>query len=239
MIHWKFRDRWRINMSHKVRQKRTQFIRVFWVIQYESSITKFSVNHKNYEGNSKIEVFFDDVITGQDDVITFRFSLAFKISGWTIAGNKNFWIWTILIVSGISQRTPTFQISSSKKCYKSMQNPSTKPCFRVSRLLWIRWWGQIWPIQTYNDTHFIYVSRHSHREHHLKLLSMTSSIVVCIGPGEGATELDGGGFSDKVFSNWFGVGDFDSSITVSKVSDILFNASKEILKLILLLSVMT
>ena len=108
----------------------------------------------------KIEVFFDDVITGQDDVITFRFSLAFKISGWTIAGNKNFWIWTILIVSGISQRTPTFQISSSKKCYKSMQNPSTKPCFRVSRLLWIRWWGQIWPIQTYNDTHFIYVSRH-------------------------------------------------------------------------------
>ena len=108
----------------------------------------------------KIEVFFDDVITGQDDVITFRFSLAFKISGWTIAGNKNFWIWTILIVSGISQRTPTFQISSSKKCYKSMQNPSTKPCFGVSRLLWIRWWGQIWPIQTYNDTHFIYVSRH-------------------------------------------------------------------------------
>ena len=108
----------------------------------------------------KIEVFFDDVITGQDDVITFRFSLAFKISGWTIAENKNFWIWTIRIVSRISQRTPTFQISSSKKCYKSMQNPSTKPCFRVSRLLWIRWWGQIWPIQTYNDTHFIYVSRH-------------------------------------------------------------------------------
>jgi len=111
----------------------------------------------------KIEVFFDDVITGQDDVITFRFSLAFKISGWTIAGNKNFWIWTILIVSGISQRTPTFQISSSKKCYKSMQNPSTKPCFGVSRLLWIRWWGQIWPIQTYNDTHFIYVSRHCYQ----------------------------------------------------------------------------
>ena len=107
----------------------------------------------------KIEVFFDDVIAGQDDVITFRFSLTFKISGWTIAGNKNFWIWTILIVSGISQRTPTFQISSSKKCYKSMQNPSTKPCFRVSQLLWIRWWGQIWPIQTYNDSHFIYVSR--------------------------------------------------------------------------------
>ena len=46
MIHWKFRDRWRINMSHKGRHKRTQFIRVFWVIQYESSITKFSVNHK-------------------------------------------------------------------------------------------------------------------------------------------------------------------------------------------------
>ena len=46
MIHWKFRDRCRINMSHKGRQKRTQFIRVFWVIHYESSITKFSVNHK-------------------------------------------------------------------------------------------------------------------------------------------------------------------------------------------------
>ena len=38
-------------------------------------------NYENYEDNLKIEVFFDDVITGQDDVITFRFSLAFKISG--------------------------------------------------------------------------------------------------------------------------------------------------------------
>ena len=39
------------------------------------------LNYENYEDNLKIEVFFDDVITGQDDVITFRFSLAFKISG--------------------------------------------------------------------------------------------------------------------------------------------------------------
>ena len=71
---------------------------------------------------------------------------------------RKFWVWTILVLSGISQRTPTFQISTSKKCYKSMQNPSNKPCFRASRLLCIRWWGRIWLIQTYNGTHFIYVS---------------------------------------------------------------------------------
>ena len=45
-IYWKFRYRWRINMSHQGWQKWVQFIRWFWVIQYESSIMKFSINHK-------------------------------------------------------------------------------------------------------------------------------------------------------------------------------------------------
>ena len=45
-IYWKFRYRWRINMSHYGRQKRTQLIRWFWVIQCEWPITKFSVNRK-------------------------------------------------------------------------------------------------------------------------------------------------------------------------------------------------
>ena len=45
-IYWKFCFRWRINMSHQGRQNRTYFIRWFWVIQCESSITKCSVNRK-------------------------------------------------------------------------------------------------------------------------------------------------------------------------------------------------
>ena len=81
-----------------------------WVIQFESHSY---IYHQIYR-------FFDDVITGQDDVITFRCLMASKMLGWTIAGNKNFWIWTILVLSGITKRTPTFQISTSKKCYKSM-----------------------------------------------------------------------------------------------------------------------
>ena len=51
MIYWKFRNRWLVKMSHQGYHERTQFMRSFRVMQYdslyESSIMKFWTNH-NY-----------------------------------------------------------------------------------------------------------------------------------------------------------------------------------------------
>ena len=65
MIHWKFRNRWLIKMSHQGYHKRTQFIRSLRVMQYdslcESSIMKFSSNH-NYVLFYWIKCIFHEIM---------------------------------------------------------------------------------------------------------------------------------------------------------------------------------
>ena len=53
----------------------------------------------NYADSLKTEPFFDDVITGQDDVTESQTILAGKISGWT---SRFFWILGNQLLAGIS-----------------------------------------------------------------------------------------------------------------------------------------
>ena len=92
----------------------------------------------------KKELFFDDVISGQDDVITFRFSMEVEILSWSF-GQKKFWVdWTNQLLAEFMTRHPTFQISTSEKTHILRTNPPTKPLFPLSQQRWIRWWSQIW-----------------------------------------------------------------------------------------------
>ena len=81
----------------------------------------------------KIEVFFDDVISGQDDVTTVRFWMEVEILGWSFE-QKKFWVdWTNQLLAEFMTRHPTFQISTSEKTYILRENPPTKPRFPLSR----------------------------------------------------------------------------------------------------------
>ena len=46
------------------------------------------LNYENHEDSWKIELFFDDVISGQDDVIGCWFFTAWKVLGWTFRKTK-------------------------------------------------------------------------------------------------------------------------------------------------------
>ena len=67
----------------------------------------------------KLDYFFDDVISGQDDVTTVQFSMEVKILGWSFS-KKNFWVdWTNQLLAEFMTRHPTFQISTSEKTHIS------------------------------------------------------------------------------------------------------------------------
>ena len=56
-------------------------------------------------------------------------------------------------------KTPYVLISTSKNFYwkkpnKSGENPSARPCFRLSRQRLIRWWSQIWWLLVMERSHF-------------------------------------------------------------------------------------
>ena len=48
----------------------------------------------------------------------------------------------------------------SVKSSKIRENPSTRSCFRLSRLCWILWWSQIWWLQGVQRSIFCFGSYH-------------------------------------------------------------------------------
>ena len=59
----------------------SSYIYLRWIDYVIIIIYLGSLNYEIYQNLLKIEVFFDDVISGQDDVITFRFSMEVEILG--------------------------------------------------------------------------------------------------------------------------------------------------------------
>ena len=97
------------------------------------------INYEIYQNPLKIEVFFGDVISGQDNVTDLQFSMEVKILGRSFS-KKNFWVdWTNQLLAEFMTRYPTFQISTSEKTHISRKYPPTKPRFPLSRQRWIRW----------------------------------------------------------------------------------------------------
>ena len=105
-------------------------------------------------------VFYDDVITGQDDVIKFWFAFTFKILGWIIIWKKNFQIWTTQGHSGISQNPLLFKLWPRKNARRQGQIHQPNMFLKGNRLRWIRIWGQIWRPRKSNGLDFIFARRH-------------------------------------------------------------------------------
>ena len=67
------------------------------------------------QNSLKIEVFFDDVISGQDDVTAVQFSMEDQISGWSF-GKKNFgWIGSTSCLLNLLIDTLLFKFQPLKK----------------------------------------------------------------------------------------------------------------------------
>ena len=109
------------------------YIYLWWIDYVILIIYLGSLNYEIYQNSLKIEVFFDDVISGQDDVTAVQFSTEDEISGWSF-GKKKFWLdWTNQLLAEFINRHPTFQISTSEKTYILRENSPTKPRFPLSR----------------------------------------------------------------------------------------------------------
>ena len=59
----------------------SSYIYFRWIDYVVIIIYLGSLNYEIYQNSSKIEVFFDDVISGQDDVTAVQFSTEDQISG--------------------------------------------------------------------------------------------------------------------------------------------------------------
>ena len=59
----------------------SSYIYFRWIDYVVIIIYLGSLNYEIYQNSSKIEVFFDDVISGQDDVTAVQFSMEDQISG--------------------------------------------------------------------------------------------------------------------------------------------------------------
>ena len=86
--------------------------------------TKFEINWYAYYMHylSKTFIFqytklmiFNDVITGQDDVIKLWNSTDLKILDWSIRWKKNYFDWTNQLLATFTKRHPTFQLQTQKK----------------------------------------------------------------------------------------------------------------------------
>ena len=107
----------------------------------------------------KLYYFFDDVISGQDDVITFRFSMEVEILGWSF-GQKNFgsigptscllnlWLDPLLFrFQPLKKPTFQWQIHQPNLFFHQVDNAESDGKVRYGDF---RWW---------NDTLFIFFSR--------------------------------------------------------------------------------
>ena len=61
--------------------KLSSYIYFRWIDYVIIIIYLGSLNYEIYQNSLKIEVFFDDVISGQDDVTAVQFSMEDQISG--------------------------------------------------------------------------------------------------------------------------------------------------------------
>ena len=59
----------------------SSYIYLRWIDYVIIIIYLGSLNYEIYQNSLKIEVFFDDVISGQDDVTAVQFSMEDQISG--------------------------------------------------------------------------------------------------------------------------------------------------------------
>ena len=59
----------------------SSYIYLCWIDYIIIIIYLGSLNYEIYQNSLKIEVFFDDVISGQDDVTAVQFSMEDQISG--------------------------------------------------------------------------------------------------------------------------------------------------------------
>ena len=101
------------------------------------------------------EQFFDDVISGHNDIIGYWFFTASKVLGWSLIILKNWGHSTYQYYVTFSESDPSFRFSQMKKSWKMNLFDRSNPCFRVSRYRWIRWWYQIFDILNIGTFRFL------------------------------------------------------------------------------------
>ena len=101
------------------------------------------------------EQFFDDVISGHNDIIGYWFFTASKVLGWSLIILKNWGHSTYQYYVTFSESDPSFRFSQMKKSWKMNLFDRSNPCFRVSRYRWIRWWYQIFDIVNIGTFRFL------------------------------------------------------------------------------------
>ena len=101
------------------------------------------------------EQFFDDVISGHNDIIGCWFFTASKVLGWSLIILKNWGHSTYQYYVTFSESDPSFRFSQMKKSWKMNLFDRSNPCFRVSRYRWIRWWYQIFDILNIGTFRFL------------------------------------------------------------------------------------
>ena len=102
-----------------------------------------------------MEQFFDDVISGHNDIIGCWFFTASKVLGWSLIILKVWGHSTYQYYVTFSESDPSFRFSQMKKSRKMNLFDRSNPCFRVSRYRWIRWWYQIFDILNIGTFRFL------------------------------------------------------------------------------------
>ena len=93
----------------------SSYIHLRWIDYVIFIIYLGSLNYEIYQNSLKIEVFFDDVISGQDDVTAVQFSTEDQISGCSF-GEKNFgWIGPTSCLLNLLIDTLLFKFQPLKK----------------------------------------------------------------------------------------------------------------------------
>ena len=118
-----------------------------WVIRF--------LNYEKYENLLNFEQFFDDVISGHNDIIGCWFFTAWKVLGLGLIILKVWGYLTYRYYVTFSESDPSFRFSQMKKSRKMNLFDRFNPCFRVNRYRWIRWWYQIFDILNFGTFRFI------------------------------------------------------------------------------------
>ena len=78
-------------------------------------ICLWSINYEIYQNPLKIEVFFGDVISGQDDVTALQFSMEVEILGWSFSKKIFGWIGATSCLLNLWLDTLLFKFQPLKK----------------------------------------------------------------------------------------------------------------------------
>ena len=122
------------------------------------------------------EQFFDDVISGHNDIIGCWFFTASKVLGWSLIILKNWGHSTYQYYVTFSESDPSFRFSQMKKSWKMNLFDRSNPCFRVSRYRWIRWWYQIFDILNIGTFRFLKL-KGPNRKHSIFLARFPSVVM--------------------------------------------------------------